>query len=176
MIQISVPEHYLSPVQDPPPKTTTEEHLSWLEKVLLPWPSSLTQEPQYRPTRLLAAVVWLHLKCKFCNGGTAKELALCLRCEPNNCQSCCLVRFTLVDPLELERASVSGLTLWPVREMWLVKSLLLHPPLQEVNVIVTGSSSTGSTKTGFIYDYTQVTTHKPPPPLPNCLCDCLLHR
>ena len=27
-------------------------------------------------------------------------------------------------------------------------------PLQEVNIIVTGSSSTGGTKTGFIYDYT----------------------
>ena len=36
MIQINVLEHYLSPVQDPPPKTTTEECLSQLEKVLLP--------------------------------------------------------------------------------------------------------------------------------------------
>ena len=73
MIQINIPEHYLSPVQDPALKTTTEECLSWLEKVLLPWPLSLTQEPQYGPTRLLAAVVWLHLKCKFFNGSTAKE-------------------------------------------------------------------------------------------------------
>ena len=73
MIQINVPERYLSLVQDPPPKTTAEECLSWLEKVLLPRPSSLTQEPQYGPTRLLAAVVWLCLKCKFFNSGTAKE-------------------------------------------------------------------------------------------------------
>ena len=73
MIQINIPEHYLSLVQDPPSKTTAEECLSWLEKVLLPWPSSLTQEPWYRPTRLLAAAVWLHLKCKFFNGGTTKE-------------------------------------------------------------------------------------------------------
>ena len=41
MIQINIPQCYLSPVQDPPPKTTTEERLSWLEKVLLPQPSSL---------------------------------------------------------------------------------------------------------------------------------------
>ena len=73
MIQINVPEHYLSLVQDPPLKTTAEECLSWLEKVLLPWPSSLVREPWYGPTRLLAAAVWLHLKCKFFNGGTTKE-------------------------------------------------------------------------------------------------------
>ena len=36
MIQINVPEHYLSLVQDPPLKTTAEECLSQLEKVLLP--------------------------------------------------------------------------------------------------------------------------------------------
>ena len=73
MIQINVLECYLSLVQDPPPKTTTEECLSRLEKVLLPRPSSLAWEPQYGPTRLLAAAAWLHLKCKFFNGGTAKE-------------------------------------------------------------------------------------------------------
>ena len=73
MIQVNIPECYLSLVQDPPLKTTAEEHLSWLEKVILPQPLSLTQEPQYRPTRLLAAAVWLCLKHKFFNGGTAKE-------------------------------------------------------------------------------------------------------
>ena len=73
MIQVNIPEHYLSPVQDPPPKTTAEECLSQMEKVILPRPASLAQEPWYRPTRLLAAAVWLCLKCKFFNGGTAKE-------------------------------------------------------------------------------------------------------
>ena len=73
MIQVNIPECYLSLVQDPPPKTTAEECLSWLEKVILPWPVSLTQEPWYRPTRLLAAAVWLCLKCKFFNGSTTKE-------------------------------------------------------------------------------------------------------
>ena len=73
MIQVNIPEHYLSPVQDPPLKTTTEECLSWLEKVILPQPSSLAQEPWYGPTRLLAAVVWLCLKHKFFNGSTTKE-------------------------------------------------------------------------------------------------------
>ena len=73
MIQVNIPERYLSPVQDPPLKTTAEERLSWLEKVILPRPTSLAQEPQYRPTRVLAAAVWLHHKCKFFNGGTTKE-------------------------------------------------------------------------------------------------------
>ena len=31
MIQVNILEHYLSPVQDPPLKTTAEECLSWLE-------------------------------------------------------------------------------------------------------------------------------------------------
>ena len=62
MIQVNVQQHYLSLVQDPPLKTTAEECLSQLEKVILPWPLSLIQEPWYGPTRLLAAVVWLHLK------------------------------------------------------------------------------------------------------------------
>ena len=73
MIQINIPEHYLSLVQDPPPKTTAEECLSQLEKVLLPQLSSLAWEPWYRPTRLLAAAIWLCLKCKFFNGSTTKE-------------------------------------------------------------------------------------------------------
>ena len=118
MIQINIPEHYLSLVQDPPPKTTAEECLSQLEKVLLPWPSSLTQEPQYRPTRLLS----------FSMVAPPRRLALHLRCKPNNCQSCCWVRFTLVDLLELPRANVSSPTPWSMREMWLVMSLPLHPP------------------------------------------------
>ena len=36
MIQVNIPEHYLSPVQDPPLKTTAEECLSRLEKVIPP--------------------------------------------------------------------------------------------------------------------------------------------
>ena len=73
MIQINIPEHFLSLVQDPPPKTTAEERLTQLEKVLLPQVAFLAWEPQFGPTWLLAAAVWLHLKCKFFNGSTAKE-------------------------------------------------------------------------------------------------------
>ena len=73
MIQINVLEHYLSPVQDPSPKMTAEERLAQLERVLLPQVASLAWEPWYRPTWLLAAAIWLCLKCKFINGGTVKE-------------------------------------------------------------------------------------------------------
>ena len=52
---------------------TAEECLSQLEKVLLPQALSLAQEPQCRPTQLLAAAIWLHLKHKFFNDSTAKE-------------------------------------------------------------------------------------------------------
>ena len=49
MIQINIPEHYLSPVQDPPPKTTAEECLSRLEKVLLPGPHLLYRNHSIDP-------------------------------------------------------------------------------------------------------------------------------
>ena len=73
MIQINIPECYLSPVQDPPQKMTAEERLTQLEKVLLPQVACLMKEPWFGPTRLLAAAIWLSLKCKFFNSGTAKE-------------------------------------------------------------------------------------------------------
>ena len=73
MIQINIPEHYLSPVQDPAPKTNAEERLTQLEKVLLPLAACLSWEPWFGPTQLLAAAIWLHLKCKYFNGGMAKE-------------------------------------------------------------------------------------------------------
>ena len=61
VIQVNIPECYLSPVQEPPPKTTAEERLAQLEKVLLPQANSacLTREPRFRSTRLLTAAVWL---------------------------------------------------------------------------------------------------------------------
>ena len=74
MIQINVLEHYLSAG---PRSTPEDDHrgmpVCQLEKVLLPRLSSLAWEPQYRPTQLLAAAIWLHLKHKFFNGSTAKE-------------------------------------------------------------------------------------------------------
>ena len=73
MIQINIPECYLSPVQDPSLKMTAEERLTQQEKVLLPQAVSLAWEPWFGPTWLLAAAIWLCLKCKFFNGGTAKE-------------------------------------------------------------------------------------------------------
>ena len=46
-----------------------------LQKVLLlrAGTACLAQELRYRPTRLLAAALWLRLKCKYFNSGTAKE-------------------------------------------------------------------------------------------------------
>ena len=153
MIQVNVPEHYLSPVQHPPPKTTAEERLSWLEKVILPQPVSLAQEPQYRPTRLLAAAVWLCLKCKFFNGGTAKEA--CTTFE---------VRAKQLSKLLLGKVYLGGSTGAAKGKCKQSHTVACEgdvtgdeppslSPLQEVNTIVTSSSSTGGTKMGFIYDY-----------------------
>ena len=72
MIQINIPQHYWCKT---PLKMTAEERLAQPKKVLLPQANlaGLTREPRFRPTRLLAAAIWLCLKCKFFNGGTAKE-------------------------------------------------------------------------------------------------------
>ena len=73
MIQVNIPECYLSPVQDPTPKDHSRR---------MPVPPGKSHPPQahishtgtmVQTTRLLAAAVWLHLKCKIFNGGTTKE-------------------------------------------------------------------------------------------------------
>ena len=153
MIQVNVPECYLSPVQDPPLKTTAEECLSWLEKVILPWPTSLTQEPWYRPTRLLAAAVWLHLKCKFFNGGTAKEA--CTTFEVRAKQLSKLLSGKVYLGGSAGAAKGKHKRSHTVADEGDVTGdePPSPSPLQEVNVIITGSSSTGGTKMGFIHDY-----------------------
>ena len=167
MIQVNVPEHYLSLVQDPPPKTTAEECLSQLEKVILPWPASLTQEPWYGPTRLLAAVVWLCLKCKFFNGGTTKEA--CTMFEVWAKQLSKLLSGKVY--LGGSAGAAKGKHKWSHTMAHEGDVTGDEPPcpslLQEVNIIITGSSSTGSTKMGIIHDYIWATTHNClPPPQP----------
>ena len=75
LIQVNIPDRYLNLVEEPQLKTTVEERLQKLEKVLLPRAGAacLVRELRYGPTRLLAAAVWLHLKCKYFNSGMAKE-------------------------------------------------------------------------------------------------------
>ena len=59
LVQINVPERYLSPMQDPKPASTAEEMLKKLETKLLPHPNcaSITREPKNSPTRLLTATL-----------------------------------------------------------------------------------------------------------------------
>ena len=153
MIQVNIPEHYLGPVQDPPPKTAAEERLSWLEKVILPQPESLAQEPWYGPTRLLAAVVWLHLKCKFFKGSTTKEA--CTMFEVRAKQLSKLLSGKVY--LGGSAGAAKGKRKWSHTAACEGEVAGDEPPspspLQEVNNIITGSSSTGNTKMGIIHDY-----------------------
>ena len=162
MIQINTPEHYLSLVQDPPLETTTEKCLSRLEKVLLPQPLSLTQEPRYGPTRLLAAAVWLHLKCKFFNGGTTKEACTTFKVWAKQLSKLLSGKVYLGG----STGATKGKHKWSHTAACEGDVAGDEPPslspLQEVNVICHQCSRTGSTKTGFIDDYIQVTTR-------NCL-------
>ena len=66
---------YLSPVQDPKPASTAEEVMQKLEKKLLSHSNSasIACEPKNSPTRLLVAALWLCLRWKYINKGTAKD-------------------------------------------------------------------------------------------------------
>ena len=127
MIQVNVPEHYLSLVQDPPPEDHSRRTAcpGW-KKVILPQPcisrtGTMVQTYQASSCSGLA----LSQMQVFQRRVPPRRLALCLRCKPNNCQSCCRVRFTLVViHWSCQGANISGLTLWPVREM----SLVMEPP------------------------------------------------
>ena len=175
MIQVNIPEHYLSPVQDPPPKTTAEECLSRLEKVILPQPASLTQEPRYGLTRLLAAAVWLHLKCKFFNGGTTNEACTMFEVQAKQLSKLLLGKVYLGGTTGAAKGKHKQSHTKACEGDVAGDEPPSPSPLQEVNTIITGSSSIGGTKMGIIHDYIQVTTHNCLPH-PNHLCDCLLHR
>ena len=132
MIQINVLECYLSPVQDPPPKTTAEEHLSQLEKSCSPDHCLLHRNHSMDPPSF-----WLQLFGSISNASFSmvappRRLALCLRCGPSSFPTCCQVKFTSVDLLEPPKRNESSPTPWPMREMWLVMTPL-PPPHQEVN-------------------------------------------
>ena len=75
LVQINVLDRHLSPVQDPKPASTAEEVRQKLEKKLLPHSdcASIVHKTRNSPTRLLVAALWLHLRWKFINEGTAKE-------------------------------------------------------------------------------------------------------
>ena len=104
------------------PRSTPKDHSR-----RMPVPAGKSHPPPAHISHT-GTMVWTH-QASSCSGlapsqmqvfsmaAPPRRLALHLRCEPNNCQSCCWVRFTLVDPLELPRANVSGLTPRPMREM-----------------------------------------------------------
>ena len=166
MIQVNIPECYLSLVQDPPLKTTAE-CLSRLEKVILPRPASLTQEPWYRPTRLLAAAVWLHLKCKFFNSSTTKEACTMFEVWAKQLSKLLSGKVYLGGSAGAAKGKCKQSHTVACEGDVAGDEPPSPSPLQEVNVIITGSSSTGGTKMGIIHNYIWVTTcnHLPPPQL-----------
>ena len=73
MVQINIPERYLSPVQDPRPMTTTDQQQEKISKMLLLRldAACLSWEPKNSPTWLLVVVVLLRLKRKYMNSSMA---------------------------------------------------------------------------------------------------------
>ena len=75
MVQLNMPEKFLGPVHDLPPKTTGEALRKKIAVNLLPngKRAALKREPENNLMRLLTAVLYLKLKKKFLNTGTQKE-------------------------------------------------------------------------------------------------------
>ena len=75
LMQLNVPEPFVNPAVNARPKTTEQEQKEKLEKFILPHTGSPAVEraPEYGPTWLLAAAIWLRFKHKFLNEGTGKE-------------------------------------------------------------------------------------------------------
>ena len=132
-----------------------------------PSPHLLAQEPWYRPTRLLAAAVWLHLKCKFFNGGTTKEACTMFEVWAKQLSKLLLGKVYLGGSAGAAKGKCKRSHTTACEGDVAGDEPPSPSPLQEVNVIITSSSSTGSTKMGNIHDYIWVTTcnHLPPPQL-----------
>ena len=75
LIQMNVLEGFLDPIEDKKPQMLEEELAEKVEKTILSRHKSACwkHEPKNRPMRILAAAVWLKLKRKYFNTGTAKE-------------------------------------------------------------------------------------------------------
>ena len=86
LVQINIPDRYLSPVQDPKPASTAEEVRQKLEKKLLPHSdsASIVHKLKNSPTRLLVAALWLCLRWKYMNEGTAKEACTLFNVSPKS--------------------------------------------------------------------------------------------
>ena len=75
LVQLNVPEKFLNPVTNPVQLMMEEQRMARVEKMILLRHdvACMKHEPRNGPTCILAAVVWLKLKRKFFNQGTAKE-------------------------------------------------------------------------------------------------------
>ena len=75
LVQMNIPEGFLSPIQDKKPQTSEEEMLDKIQRtVLLRHKAACwTHEPKNGLMRILAVAVWLRLWRKYFYMGTAKE-------------------------------------------------------------------------------------------------------
>ena len=83
MVQLTIPECFLNPIQDPNADTLRDTMMHKIEWDLLPKGDKpiLVKEPDNGPTRLLCAVQWIKLSRLFLNKGMQKDAAMifCIR-------------------------------------------------------------------------------------------------
>ena len=75
LVQMYVTEAFLNSIKDKKPQSSEEELLEKIQRMILPKHKAvcLAHELKTRPTRILAAAVWLMLSRKYFNMGNAKE-------------------------------------------------------------------------------------------------------
>ena len=90
LVQLNLPEKFLNPVADAVPLMTKEQKRMKVERAILPGHDAacMVHEPRNGPTCILAAAVWLKLRRKFFNQGTAKEACKLFDMRAKTAQPC----------------------------------------------------------------------------------------
>ena len=75
LMQVNMPECFLNPIEDTKLQMSVEKQMEKVQNMILPRHNmvAMEQQPKNGSTRILVAVVWLKLNCKFFNAGTAKQ-------------------------------------------------------------------------------------------------------
>ena len=120
MIQVNIPEHYLSPVQDPPEDNHRRKVGTSSKGFASPGESAclVQREPRFGPPGFSLQPFGCDSNGSSSTVAQPKKHAPHLKFKPSSFQSYCWEKFTLVAPVELPRESTRDPTQQSVKAMW----------------------------------------------------------